>query len=215
MSISDVDANPATDVFTVTLDVLHGTLNVLTVVPGGVGAGNISGNGSATVTLTGTINQINATLAAAGGVTYTPTGDYNGSDRVQITTDDGGATGLDPGATGTATSERTSTARRSTSPRSTTRSPPRPRPTLTVDEDATNVAVAGLSISDVDATLAPAGVYDVTLSSTNGTMTLTTLDRPHLHRRRRHGRRDDDLPRHARRHQHGAGDRQLHADRQL
>ena len=73
MSISDVDANPATDVFTVTLDVLHGTLNVSTGVPGGLGGGNVANNGTATVTLTGTINQINATLAAAGGVTYTPT----------------------------------------------------------------------------------------------------------------------------------------------
>ena len=105
MSISDVDANPATDVFTVTLDVLHGTLNLSGGVPSGVVAANITGNGTATVTVTGTINQINTTLAAAGGLTYTPTGNYNGSDRVQITTDDGGATGLDPGATGTATSE--------------------------------------------------------------------------------------------------------------
>ncbi|HVQ07464.1 MAG TPA: Ig-like domain-containing protein [Allosphingosinicella sp.] len=175
ISISDVDANPATDVFTVTLDVLHGTLNVLTSVPGGLGAGNVSGNGSATVILSGTINQINATLAAAGGLTYTPTGDYNGSDRVQVTTDDGGATGLDPGATGTATSEadvdsKTINVTAVNDPVS-TGAPP----TLTLDEDATNVAVAGLSISDVDAALAPAGVYDVTLASTNGTMTLTTL----------------------------------------
>ena len=32
-----------------------------------------------------------------------------------------------------------------------------------------------MSIGDVDATLAPAGVYDVTLSATQGTLTLTTL----------------------------------------
>jgi Ca2+-binding RTX toxin-like protein len=175
LSISDVDANPATDVFTVTLDVLHGSLNVLTGVPGGVGAGNVAGNGSATVTLTGTINQINATLAAAGGLTYTPTGDYNGSDRVQIVTDDGGATGLDPGATGTATSESDTDSKTinvtAVNDPVTGAAPP----TLGVNEDATNVAVTGLSISDVDAALNPSGVYDVTLSSTNGTMTLTTL----------------------------------------
>jgi Ca2+-binding RTX toxin-like protein len=173
MSISDVDANPATDIFSVTLDVLHGTLNLSIVVPGGVTAA--TGNGTATVTFTGTINQINATLAAAGGLTYTPTGNYNGSDRVQITTDDGGATGLDPGATGTATSEsdqdsKTISVTAVNDPVTGTAPP-----TLTLAEDATNVAVAGLSISDVDATLAPAGVYEVTLSATHGTLTLTTL----------------------------------------
>ena len=175
MSISDVDANPATDVFTVTLDVLHGKLNVSTGVAGGVGAGGVAGNASATVTLTGTINQINATLAAAAGLTYTPTGNYNGSDRVQITTDDGGATGLDPGATGTATSEadidsKTINVTAVNDP--VTGTAPA---TLTLAEDATNVAVTGLSISDVDATLNPSGVYDVTLSATNGTLTMTTL----------------------------------------
>jgi Ca2+-binding RTX toxin-like protein len=173
MSISDVDANPATDIFTVTLDVLHGTLILSIVVPGGVTAA--TGNGTATVTVTGTINQINATLAAAGGLTYTPTGNYNGSDRVQITTDDGGATGLDPGATGTATSEadidsKTINVTAVNDP--VTGAAPA---TLTAAEDATSVAVTGLSISDIDATLAPAGVYDVTLSATNGTLTLTTL----------------------------------------
>ena len=175
MSISDVDANPATDVFTVTLDVLNGTLNLSTVVAGGVTAGNVTGNGSATVVVTGTINQINATLAAAGGLTYTPTGNYNGADRVRITTDDGGATGLDPGLTGTATSEadqdsKTISVTAVNDP--VTGTAPA---TATLAEDATNVAISGLSISDVDATLAPAGVYDVTLSATNGTLTLTTL----------------------------------------
>ena len=173
MSISDVDANPATDIFSVTLDVLHGTLNLSLVVPGGVTAA--TGNGTATISFTGTINQINATLAAVGGLTYTPTGDYNGSDRVQITTDDGGATGLDPGATGTATSEadidsKTITVTAVNDP--VTGTAPA---SLVTDEDSTNVAIAGLSISDVDAALNPAGVYDVTLTATNGTLTLTTL----------------------------------------
>ena len=39
ISISDVDANPATDIFTVMLDVLNGTLNLSIAVPGGLGAG--------------------------------------------------------------------------------------------------------------------------------------------------------------------------------
>src|SRR5262249_55540132 len=46
--------------------------------------------------------------------------------------------------------------------------------TLALDEDS-SVAVTGLSISDVDATLAPGGLYSVTLSATHGTLTLSTL----------------------------------------
>jgi hypothetical protein len=46
--------------------------------------------------------------------------------------------------------------------------------TASVDED-TPTAITGMSISDPDAALAPNGVYQVTLSSTNGTMTMSTL----------------------------------------
>ena len=46
--------------------------------------------------------------------------------------------------------------------------------TAAVDEDAT-VAIAGLSISDVDAALAPNGLYSVTLSATTGAVTLSSL----------------------------------------
>src|SRR5262249_43319362 len=45
---------------------------------------------------------------------------------------------------------------------------------LTVNEDQAK-AVGGLSISDVDATLAPSGVYEATLSASHGTLTLSTL----------------------------------------
>lgn len=43
-----------------------------------------------------------------------------------------------------------------------------------VTEDSVNFAITGMTISDVDVALAPAGVYQVTLSSTHGKMTLTT-----------------------------------------
>ena len=51
----------------VTLSVAHGTLTLLTNVTGGITAGQITGgaNGTASITLTATQNQINATLAAA------------------------------------------------------------------------------------------------------------------------------------------------------
>jgi hypothetical protein len=102
------------------------------------------------------------TSVVAGVLTYTPTGNYNGTDTFTYTIDDGN------GHTDTATVNVTVTAANDP----VTGSAPA---TASLNEDATNVAIAGMSISDVDATLAPAGVYEVTLSSTHGTMTLTTL----------------------------------------
>jgi VCBS repeat-containing protein len=91
--ISDVDANPASATVTVTLSVLHGSVTLLTNVAGGITAGEVSGNGTASATITATINEINATLAAANGLTYAPNADYNGADTLQIVTNDGGNTG--------------------------------------------------------------------------------------------------------------------------
>jgi Ca2+-binding RTX toxin-like protein len=93
ISVSDVDADPATQDITVTLTVTHGTLAVFTNVGGGVQAGDVAGNGTATVVITGTQNEINATLAAANGLTYTPTLDYNGNATLTVLTNDGGQNG--------------------------------------------------------------------------------------------------------------------------
>jgi Ca2+-binding RTX toxin-like protein len=110
VSVFDVDANPATQDIVVTLSVAHGTISVLTNVVGGIVAGDITAgaNGSATITITATQNQINATLAAAGGLTYTPTAEYNGADALTVVTNDQGFNGNDPGLTGTGTSEQDS-----------------------------------------------------------------------------------------------------------
>ena len=83
LSVSDVDADPANDPVSVTLSVGKGTLSVAPAA--GVG---VSGNGSATVVLTGTQDAINAALAAANGVTYTPDANVNGSDTLTMTSDD-------------------------------------------------------------------------------------------------------------------------------
>jgi Ca2+-binding RTX toxin-like protein len=175
ISITDVEANPATDLVTVTLDVDHGTLAIRTDVSGGITAGQITSQDADTITIVATINQINATLAAAGGLTYTPDANYNGADRVRVTTNDGGVSGQDPGLTGTETSEQDeddkTIAVAAVNDPVTTSAPT----DATVAEDSTNQAITGLSISDTDAALAPGGIYVVTLSSTNGTMTLSTL----------------------------------------
>ncbi len=91
--ISDIDANPASASVTVTLSALHGSVTLRTDVAGGITAGEVSGNGTGSATITATINEINATLAAANGLSYAPNADYNGPDTLQIVTNDGGNTG--------------------------------------------------------------------------------------------------------------------------
>jgi hypothetical protein len=93
LSVSDVDANPATQDITVTLNVTRGTLTVSTGVGGGLAAGDISGNGTGTVILTGTQNEINATLAEASGLTFNGGLNANGNVTLSMTTNDGGHTG--------------------------------------------------------------------------------------------------------------------------
>jgi Ca2+-binding RTX toxin-like protein len=83
LQVSDVDS-PS---LSVTLSVGRGTLAVNTGVPGGVASA--SGNGTASVTISGTQAQINATLAAATGLVYTPTANVNGPDTLTMATSDG------------------------------------------------------------------------------------------------------------------------------
>src|SRR3954462_6540466 len=49
VSVTDVDANPATHSIIVALSVLHGTLTIRTDVPTGVTAANVVGNGTGTI----------------------------------------------------------------------------------------------------------------------------------------------------------------------
>jgi VCBS repeat-containing protein/parallel beta-helix repeat protein len=83
-------ADDGAGVLTVTLAVAHGTLTVNNTVAGGLTAAGISGNGTAGVALTGTQAQINATLAAADGLTYLGAPDYSGLDALTMTTTDAG-----------------------------------------------------------------------------------------------------------------------------
>lgn len=107
LSVSDVDADPATDIITVTLSVTEGILTISTAVANGVTAGDVSGNGTDTVVLTGTLNEINATLANATALQFqSTTADFNGDVTLTMTSNDGGATGNDPGSTGGGTNEQ-------------------------------------------------------------------------------------------------------------
>src|SRR5262249_10557107 len=87
LSISDVDDNGNSS-YSTTLGVTHGTLSVNTVTGGASVAIN-----RPTVTLSGTLAQINTTLAA-NAVIYHPNVNFNGADSLGITTSDGGASGI-------------------------------------------------------------------------------------------------------------------------
>jgi len=83
LSVTDVDADDGSGL-EVTLSVVNGTLT-----PGTTG-GNVVGEGTATVTVTGTVAQVNAALT---GLVYSPNGNFNGGDTLTISTDDTGNTG--------------------------------------------------------------------------------------------------------------------------
>ena len=91
VQFADVDSNGQPE--SVTLSVSHGTLTLSTIVSGGLNAGQITGNGTSSLTISGTLAQINATLADANGLTYTPTTLYVGNDSLLLGINDNGNTG--------------------------------------------------------------------------------------------------------------------------
>ncbi|URK89214.1 hypothetical protein LP421_30100 (plasmid) [Rhizobium sp. RCAM05350] len=93
LQLSDADANPALQTVSVTLLVAKGILTLLTNVTNGLTSGEITGNGTATVTIAGTLNEINATLAATNGLLYLGSTNINGTDTLTVVTNDGGGTG--------------------------------------------------------------------------------------------------------------------------
>jgi hypothetical protein len=105
MTISDPDANAATDDMVLTFHVDHGKLDIRTDVAGGVTSGEVSGDNTGTVTVTATLDEINATLAANNGLAYSSDHNFNGDDTLTVTTNDQGHNGTDPGLTGDGTSE--------------------------------------------------------------------------------------------------------------
>ncbi len=87
ISISDVDAGDGEVLVT-----LRSDFGVIQVAGDGSGAEIISDGGS-TVTIEGTVAQVNAALQ---GLSYTPPTDFQGEDRLTITVNDQGRTGVHP-----------------------------------------------------------------------------------------------------------------------
>lgn len=83
IGVSDADAQGRP--ITTTLSVLHGTLTL-----GSITGVTVVDDGTGSVTLTGTVDAINAALD---GTTYRPATDYNGADTLTVLTNDNGNTG--------------------------------------------------------------------------------------------------------------------------
>ena len=91
IAVTDVDAG--TEPVQVVLSVLHGTITVSTSVLTGVGPMQVTGNGTASVTVTAPLAQINTTFADANGIIYHGDSTYTGADTLTVATDDLGHSG--------------------------------------------------------------------------------------------------------------------------
>ncbi|WP_462325782.1 cadherin-like domain-containing protein, partial [Desulfoplanes sp.] len=90
----------STDNMAATLTVTSGTLNVTATDSGtdsDIGVPTLNGNDTTSLTITGTLADINATLAT---LAYTGDQNFVGTDTINITVKDGGNTGTDPDLTG-------------------------------------------------------------------------------------------------------------------
>ncbi len=93
ISVSDADD---TSLLSFSVDAGSGILTIDTAVAGGITAGQVTNNGTGNVTVSGaTLAQINATLAAAGGLVFTPAVGFTGNTTVTVTSNDGSAVDSD------------------------------------------------------------------------------------------------------------------------
>ena len=176
VSVADIDSSA----LTTTLSVAHGILNVT------AGAG-VTGNGSASVTITGTAAQINTALA---GLAYTGNLNFNSADTLTVATNDGTATDTDTIAI---TVNAVNDAPVNTVPGA-----------QSVAEDTT-LPIAGVSVADIDSS-----ALTTTLSVAHGILNVTagagvSRQRHRQRNHRRHGSAD----------QRGAGGPRLYRQPQL
>ncbi|MDE3739996.1 Ig-like domain-containing protein [Pseudomonas resinovorans] len=168
ISFSDVDAS--TGSVTVTFSVASGSLGAIS------GSGvTVAGSGTGTLTLVGSISDINAFIAA-NGVSFTAAANATANVTLTIGIDDGGNTGTDPGNSGTGTSEASSTTV-TLAVSAVNDAPVNSLPVgQGVNQDANLVFSAGngnlISISDVDV---GGGTLQVTLTATNGLISLSGI----------------------------------------
>ncbi|WP_179958434.1 DUF4347 domain-containing protein [Chitinimonas arctica] len=155
ISFSDTDAGGAT--VTVTLAVGTGTLSGIS--SGGVTA---SGGGTATLTLSGTLADINAYIAGS-AVSFLTAGSATADVTLTTTIDDGGNTG----SGGTQTDSASTTLNVAQVNDAPTITAPA---SIAVNEDVAT-SMAGISFTDIDA---GSGAVSVTLSVASGTLSATS-----------------------------------------
>ncbi|MGF1735098.1 retention module-containing protein [Photobacterium satsumensis] len=161
LQVTDVDVDEVSEgTMTVVLEVGNGLLSLPVGSP--VGSLTITGENSQTLTLEGSITDINTLLSS--GVNYQPDANFNGDDSLQITTDDQGNTGSGGPLQDTDTVPITV-------------NPINDAPELpiiddqTVEEDSPLV-LNGLRVSDIDFDEAgSSGVMTVTVTANNGGLT--------------------------------------------
>ncbi|MBC7001274.1 retention module-containing protein [Photobacterium sp. BZF1] len=161
LQVTDVDIDEVSEgTMTVSLNVGNGVLSI----PAGSPTGSlaITGNGSQTLVLEGSITDINTLLSS--GINYQPNADFNGDDSLQMITDDQGNTGTGGPLQDTDTVPITV-------------NPVNDAPELTdiedqsVEEDSPLV-INGLSVTDVDFNeVGSTGVMTVTLTANSGGIT--------------------------------------------
>ncbi|WP_257666067.1 BspA family leucine-rich repeat surface protein [Parapedobacter tibetensis] len=165
ISFADVDAGSG-DV-TATFSIPSGALSATS------GSGvTVSGSGTTSLTLVGTIADLNLFIVAS-GLNFTTALNATNNVTLTVSIDDGGHTGADPGNSGTGSSEADAT----TVTLMVTAINDAPVNTVpaaqSVDQDGVLVFSSGngnaISISDVDA---GGGTVQVTLTASNGLMTL-------------------------------------------
>jgi hypothetical protein len=145
LGVADGDAGSSD--LGVDLDVDHGTLTLAST----AGLANLTGDGTSSVSFDGTLTEI---AAALGGLTYTPNADYNGSDTLTMTSDDGTYSDTDTVAlTVNAVNDAPVNALAATA---------------TLDEDDSHT-FSGAGLSDVDAGTDP---LEVSLAVGEGTVSL-------------------------------------------
>src|SRR5436305_801842 len=144
---------------TATFGVTSGTLTATT--GGGV---TVSGSGTSTLTLSGTLANLNTYLAGASRPTYVPVADSNGAVTLTLTTSDGGNTGTGGTLTDVDTSTITVIAVND--------APVNTLPSTYTINEYTSLGLTGISLSyptrrssDLTATF---GVTSGTLTATSG-----------------------------------------------
>ncbi|WP_429052564.1 retention module-containing protein [Aeromonas rivipollensis] len=153
LQVKDVDAGSGT--MEVRLSVEHGTLNL----PAGSGV-TLTGNGTGSLVLTGTLADLNALLS--GGVTYQGNGDFHGNDALTMITNDLGNTGSG-GALGDTDVLPIEVQAVNDAPVNLLPGTPQ------VAQEDTPFVIKGLQVQDVDAGSSP---MEVRLSVLHGTLVL-------------------------------------------